>query len=103
MPEKELANGIDYDVSIIDDGTLVEALSAIDKKIFNNPEKSVFPMYKGLIRSYLQLIWDPENNIIYEDCATNAYGPNKEFMPLQDDINFKLYPDSDITLIVHAD
>jgi len=60
-------------------------------------------MYKGLIRSFLQLIWDPENNKIYEDCATNAYGPNKEFIPLQDDISFILYPNSDITLIVHAD
>ena len=47
-------------------------------------------MYKGLIKSYLQLIWDPQNNVIYEDCATNAYGPNKEFIPLQDDTSFNL-------------
>lgn len=87
----------------MNDGTIVEALGAIDKKIFDDPEKSPFPMYKGLIQSYLQLIWDPENNVIYEDCATNAYGPNREFIPLQDDISFNLYPDSDITLIVHAD
>ena len=60
-------------------------------------------MYKGLIKSYLQLIWNPQKNAIYEDCASNAYGPNKEFMPLLDDVNFNLYPDSDITLIVHAD
>lgn len=87
----------------MDDGTIVEALSAIDKKIFANPEKSPFPMYEGLIRSYLQLIWDPENNVIYDDCATNAYGPEREFIPLQDDVNFNLYPNSNITLIVHAD
>ena len=60
-------------------------------------------MYKGLIQSYLQLIWDPQKNVIYEDCASNAYGPNKEFIPLLDDVSFNLYPDSDITLIVHAD
>lgn len=90
-------------MSIKDDGTIIEALGAIDKELFDNPERSLFPMYKGLIRSYLQLIWDPQNNIIYEDCASNAYGPNKEFIPLQDDVNFNLYPDSDITLIVHAD
>lgn len=90
-------------MSIKDEGTIIEALSAIDKELFDNPEKSPFPLYKGLIRSYLQLIWDPQNNIIYEDCATNAYGPNKEFIPLQDDISFNLYPNSDITLIVHAD
>ncbi len=90
-------------MSIKDDGTIIEALGAIDKELSDNPEKSLFPMYKGLIQSYLQLIWDPQNNIIYEDCASNAYGPNKEFIPLQDDIYFNLYPDSDITLIVHAD
>ncbi|MFX0049202.1 MAG: hypothetical protein ACFE8G_13735 [Candidatus Hermodarchaeota archaeon] len=90
-------------MSIKDDGTIIEALSAIDKQLLDNPEKSPFPLYKGLIRSYLQLIWDPQNNIIYEDCATNAYGPNKEFIPLQEDIQFNLFPDSDITLIVHAD
>ena len=90
-------------MSIKDDGTIVDALGAIDKRLFDNLDKSPFPMYKGLIRSYLQLIWDPENNVIYEDCATNAYGPNREFMPLQDDVCFNLYPESNITLIVHAD
>lgn len=102
-PEKALANGVSYKIEIKDDGTIIDALATIDKKEFQNPEKSLFPMYKGLIRSYLQLIWDPQKNVIYEDCASNAYGPNKEFIPLQDDINFNLYPNSDITLIVHAD
>jgi hypothetical protein len=78
-------------------------LAAIDKELVQDPEKSLFPMYKGLIQSYLQLIWDPQKNVIYEDCASNAYGPNKEFIPLLDNVNFNLYPDSDITLIVHAD
>ena len=74
-----------------------------NKELYENSEKSVFPLYKGLIRSYLQLIWDPQNNAIYEDCASNAYGPNKEFIPLQDDVSFTLYDNSDINLIVHAD
>jgi len=78
-------------------------LAAIDRQLLNNPKLSPFPLYKGLIKSYLQLIWDPEKNVIYEDCASNAYGPNKEFMPLLDDVNFNLYSNSDITLIVHAD
>ena len=103
MPEKELGNGVDYEVSIEEEGTIIEALAAIDRQLFNNPKLSPFPLYKGLIKSYLQLIWDPIKNGIYEDCASNAYGPNKEFMPLLDDVNFSLYPNSDITLIVHAD
>lgn len=71
--------------------------------MITNPEKSIFPLYKGMIHSYLQLIWDPENDVIYEDCGIDAYGPNREYLPLRDDINFSLYPDSSITLIVHAD
>ena len=78
-------------------------MSTIDKETYENLEKSVFPMHRGLIYSYLQLIWDPQKNAIYEDCASNAYGPNKEFIALQDDTGFNLYPNSDITLIVHAD
>ena len=102
-PEKELANGIEYEVSIEEEDSIIEALAAIDRQLLNNPKLSPFPLYKGLIKSYLQLIWDPQKNAIYEDCASNAYGPNKEFMPLLDDVNFNLFPNSDITLIVHAD
>ena len=102
-PEKKLSNGIEYEPSIKDDGTVVDALQAIDNEIVEKPEKSIFPLYKGLIRCYLQLIWDPEINKIYEDCAVNAYGPNKEFMPLMEDIDFNLHPNSEITIVVHAD
>lgn len=102
-PEKELSNGIEYEVSIEEEGTIIEALATLDRQLLNNPKLSPFPLYKGLIKSYLQLIWDPQKNAIYEDCASNAYGPNKAFMPLLDDVSFNLYPNSDITLIVHAD
>ncbi len=102
-PEGVLSNGLDYEIDIKNDGTIIDALGTIDKEFYEHPENSIFPMYKGLIKSYLQLIWDPQENRIYEDCAVNAYGPNKEFIPLQEDINFNLYPDSDITISVHAD
>jgi len=71
--------------------------------VYENPGKSIFPLYKGLIRSYLQLIWNPERNMIYEDCAVNAYGPNREFMPIMENADINLYPDSNIILSVHAD
>lgn len=102
-PENKLSNGLDFILVIEDDGSIVDALSNLDDFMYKNPGKSIFPIYKGLIRSFLQLIWDAEENIIYEDCAVNAYGPNKEFMPLHDNINFNLYPDSEITIVVHAD
>lgn len=103
VPEKELSNGIEFETEIKDDGNVVDLLGTIDKQTFENPHNSVFPLYKGLIRCFLQLIWDAENNVIYDDCAVSAYGPNREFMPLLDNVNFNLYPNSDITIVVHAD
>lgn len=102
-PEGKLSNGVDYEVEVNDDGTIVDALCFLDRKIFANQEKSFFPLYKELIHSYLQLIWDAENNKIYEDCAVNAYGPNREFMPLMEEIDINLYPNCEITIAVHAD
>lgn len=102
-PEKKLSKGLEYTIDIEDTGTIVDALSALDKQVYSDPEMKIFPIYKGLINSYLQLIWDGEENRIYEDCAVNAYGPNREFMNLQDDINTNLYPNSNITIVVHAD
>lgn len=68
-----------------------------------NPEKSIFPLYKGLIHCYLQLIWNAEENNIYEDCGVDAYGPNKEFIPLRENIEFNLYSNSNIIITAHAD
>jgi hypothetical protein len=102
-PEKKLSKGLEYNLNINDNGTVVDALSAIDRIVYSDSKKSIFPLYKSLIHSYLQLIWDSEENKIYDDCAVNAYGPNREFMPLQEDVNFNLYPESEITIVVHAD
>lgn len=102
-PEKILSKGLNYTVSIQDNGTIIDAISIIDKQMMINPEKSIFPLFKGLINSYLQLIWDAEENKIYEDCGVDAYGPNKEFIPLRENIEFNLYPNSTITIIAHAD
>jgi len=102
-PEKKLSKGLEYKINLNDDGTIVDALSKLDKHMYKNLKSSIFPIYKGLIHSYLQLVWDAEENMIYEDCAVNAYGPNREFIPLQEDINFNLFPDSEITIVVHAD
>ncbi|MFX0080560.1 MAG: hypothetical protein ACFE94_02305 [Candidatus Hodarchaeota archaeon] len=102
-PEKRLSKGLEYEINIDDNGTIVDTLSAIDKQVYSEPENKIFPIFKGFIFSYLQLIWDGEENGIYEDCAVNAYGPNREFMNLQDDINTNLYPNSNITIVVHAD
>jgi len=102
-PEKKLINGLTYSVQVEDTASIIDVLSALDKEMINNPEKSIFPIYKSTIYSFLQLIWDVERNKIYEDCGIDAYGPNKEFMPLSSDVNFNLYPNSNIVISVHAD
>jgi hypothetical protein len=90
-------------VKLDDNGSIIDALSIIDKEMIEYPETSIFPLYKGLIQCFLQLIWDAEENKIYEDCGINAYGLKKEFMPLKQDVDVNLYPNSKITIIVHAD
>jgi len=102
-PENVLSKGLNYIVELKDNGTVIDALSNIDKQTMSNPEESIFPLFKGLIYSYLQLIWNAEENEIYEDCGVDAYGPNKEFIPLRDNIEFNLFPKSNITIIAHAD
>ena len=102
-PDEKLVNGVDFNINIKDDATLIDVLSSLDKEHIENPEKSIFPLYKGLIHGYLQLIWDAEENKIYEDCGIDAYGPNRKFMPLRNNADFILYPNSNITIIVHAD
>jgi len=94
---------LNYTINIQDDGTIIDAISNIDKKMIINPEKSIFPLYKGLIHCYLQLIWNVEENNIYEDCGVDAYGPNKEFIPLRENIEFNLYSNSNIIITAHAD
>ena len=73
----------------------------VDKMVLEDPKNSPFPLYDGHIKTYLQLFWDPRKNEIYDDCAVNAYGPNMQFMPLRDDIDLNLYPDSEIK--IHPD
>lgn len=98
-----LQKGKEFVVQVDDDTSFVEALSMVDKYIFENPNESIFPIFEGYIHNYLQLFWNPEKNEVYDDIGLMPYGPDDEgnlrrFMPIRDDINFKLYPDSVIDL-----
>jgi len=90
-------------VHVKDDANIVEALAMVDKQDMENPEDSVFPIFEGYIHNYLHLFWDPELNMIYDDVGMMAYGPDenglmRKFMPIRDNIEFSLYPDSVIDL-----
>jgi len=103
IPSRNLQQGKEFTVKVKDDATFVEALALVDKHILNNPNESIFPIFEGYIHNYLQLIWNPEENAIYDDIGLMPYGPDEDgnlrkFMPLRDDINFILYPNSVIDL-----
>lgn len=98
-----LSKGKKFIVCVDDDATFVEALASVDKQDMNHPEGSIFPIFDGYIHNYLQLFWNPRENKIYEDVGINAYGPDeegilKEFIPLRDNIDFNIYPNSVIGL-----
>ncbi|MHA1150541.1 MAG: hypothetical protein ACTSR8_20165 [Promethearchaeota archaeon] len=84
-----------------DNADFVEALAAVDKYIFNNSDKSPFGKNHKYVKSYLQLFWNPEENKIYSDINVFAAGP-RGFMPVQNNINFNLYDDSEISLTSSA-
>lgn len=98
-----LTTGKKFVVHIKDDATIVEALAMVDKKDMENPDDSIFPIFDGYIHNYLQLFWDPKQNEIYDDVGMMPYGPDKDgnmrnFMPIRDNMEFSLYPNSLIDL-----
>lgn len=88
-------------MNVSDDATFVDALAAVDKYIFNNPDKSPFGENHVYVRSYLQLFWNPEENQIYSDINLFAAAA-RGFMPIQKNIEFNLYNDSEISLTSSA-
>jgi len=103
IPSSGLQQGKEFTIQVKDNANFVEALALVDKYIFENPNESIFPIFEGYIHNYLQLFWNPEENAIYDDIGIMPYSPDEEgnltkFMPLRDDINFILYPDSVIDL-----
>lgn len=86
-----------------DDANIIEALAIVDKLDMENSTESIFPIFDGFIHNYLQLFWNPEENIIYDDVGMMPYGPDengnmRKFMPIRDNIEFNLYPNCVIDL-----
>ncbi|MFX0002768.1 MAG: hypothetical protein ACFE9C_00340 [Candidatus Hodarchaeota archaeon] len=103
IPLSGLQQGKEFTIQVKDNANFVEALALVDKYILEHPKESIFPIYDGYIHNYLQLFWNPEENTIYDDIGIMPYAPNEEgnlikFMPIREDMNFILYPDSEIDL-----
>lgn len=98
MPYTGLSQGKTFSIEIDDNATFHQALAMVDKYVIEHPEESIFPLFDGFIHNYLQLFWNPIENKIYDDCGIMPYGPERKFMPILDNPNFILYPDSVIDL-----
>ena len=98
LPYSGLSQGKTFKLNVKDDANLVETLAAIDKYIKGHPKETIFPIFEDYIHNYLQLIWNPKNNKIYDDIGIMAYGPNRQFMPLHDDPDYSLIPNSEIAI-----
>lgn len=98
-----LSEGKTFTVTVKDNATFLEALAMVDKYVEDHPVESIFPIFEGYIHNYLQLFWDPENNEIYDDVGIFPYGPDengllRKYIPLRENIDFNLYPNSVIDL-----
>lgn len=80
-----------------DDAIFSQALAMVDKQIFEHPDLTPFGKNHVYIRCYLQLFWDPEKNKIYDDIKIFAASA-KGFMPIENNINFNLHSNSEISL-----
>ena len=103
IPLTGLAAGKNFTIKLNDDANVIQGLAMIDKYLLEYPDESIFPIFKNYIHNYLQLVWNPETNKIYEDIGLSAYGPDeygnlRKFMPLREDIEFNLYPNSVIDI-----
>jgi len=103
IPLTGLSEGKSFTIDLDDEANFVQALAKVDKYVSEHPKKSIFPIFNNYIHNYLQLVWNPETNEIYEDIGLYAYGPDEQgnlrkFMPLREDIEFNLYPNSVIDI-----
>ena len=101
IPENGVVKNKEFVVRVPNDATFVEALAMVDKLIFKNSELSPFSKNHVFVRSYLQLFWNPEENELYSDIDVFA-ASSRGFMPLQKNIKFNLYDDSEISLTSSA-
>ena len=85
------------------DATFIEALAMVDRMELQDKKNPIFPINDGYIHNYMQLLVNLESNTIYDDVGVFAYGPDeygakRKFNPIRDNIEFNLYPDSEIQL-----
>ncbi len=93
-------------VEISDTGDLIEAIAAFDRKFFEQSMTNLAGRKKVLdgreARSILHLLWNPQQNALYPNMGLEARGPQMNWLPLKENLEQVLPPDSSITITIDA-
>jgi hypothetical protein len=103
LPIKGLQKGKKYTINVKEDASFLECLAMVDKIEAMNSETTIFPINEGYIHNYMQLLVNFETYSIYDDVGIYAYAPDEngimqKFNPIRDNIEFNVYPESEIQL-----
>ena len=94
------------DVEISDTGDLIEAIAGFDRRFFQSSTENPAGRKKLLeereVQSLLHLVWNPQQNAIYPNIGLEARGPQMRWLPLKEDLEQVLPPDSSITITIDA-
>ncbi len=93
-------------VEISDTGDLIEAVAAFDRKFFQSSKENSIGRKKLLeereVQSLLHLVWNPQQNSLYPNIGLEARGPQMNWLPLKENLEQVLPPDSSITITIDA-
>jgi hypothetical protein len=93
-------------VEISDNGDLIEAIAAFDRKFFDHSKENPISRQKILdereAKSLLHMLWNPRQNALYPNIGLEARGPQMKWIPLKDNMDLTLPPDSSIIITVDA-
>ncbi len=93
-------------MEISDTGDLIEAIAAFDRKFFQSSKDNTTGRKKLLDEreaiSLLHMIWNPQQNTLYPNIGLEARGPQMKWLPLKDNPEQVLPPDSSITITIDA-
>lgn len=91
-------------MEISDTGDLMEAVAAFDRKFFQSSKGNPIGRKKVLadreVQSLLQLVWNPKQNTLYPNIGLEARGPQMNWLPLKENMDQALPPDSSITITI---
>jgi hypothetical protein len=85
---------------------LVEAIAAFDQSFFRsskeNPACRKRVLEEREVQSLLHMLWNPRQNALYPNIGLEARGPQMKWIPLKENLDEVLPPDSAVIITVDA-